>query len=298
MRIVSYNIQYGTGRDGRVDLDRIAETISGADVIALQEVERYFERSGNVDQVAALAELLKGYYWVDGAGVNLAADCLDGADVINRRRTFGNMILSRFPIVSSRNHLLPKYGSVSAPISIQRCALEALIEHPGGRTRFYSVHLSHVTSEERIEQTRALSAIHARAVYEGFAIEGKVDELGLDSDVPAQYVPREAILLGDFNAEPDSPEYDVVAGPLSPYGGRVVNPDGFVDAWDVAGTPKNDGATCEDDGRPIRIDYAFVSTSLRERIRQCYVDQHAAGSDHQPLWLEIDLETSADGQAA
>ena len=46
MRLVSYNIQYGRGRDGVFDLKRIATAIAGADVIALQEVERYWLRSG------------------------------------------------------------------------------------------------------------------------------------------------------------------------------------------------------------------------------------------------------------
>ena len=38
MQIVSYNIQFGTGRDEKVDLARIADTVRGADLIALQEV--------------------------------------------------------------------------------------------------------------------------------------------------------------------------------------------------------------------------------------------------------------------
>lgn len=39
MRFVTYNIRYGLGRDGLIDLDRIAESVGQADVIALQEVE-------------------------------------------------------------------------------------------------------------------------------------------------------------------------------------------------------------------------------------------------------------------
>ena len=35
---------------GRVDLARIARTIDGADLIALQEVERFAARTGMVDQ--------------------------------------------------------------------------------------------------------------------------------------------------------------------------------------------------------------------------------------------------------
>jgi len=42
MKIVTYNIQWGRGRDGEIDLDRIARTKQGADIIALQEVERHW----------------------------------------------------------------------------------------------------------------------------------------------------------------------------------------------------------------------------------------------------------------
>ena len=54
MKFVTFNIQYGLGRDGRYDLDRTARGVEGADVVALQEVERFWKRSGNLDQVAEL----------------------------------------------------------------------------------------------------------------------------------------------------------------------------------------------------------------------------------------------------
>ena len=41
MKIVTYNIRFGLGLDGRIDLARIADGGSeSADIIALQEVER------------------------------------------------------------------------------------------------------------------------------------------------------------------------------------------------------------------------------------------------------------------
>ncbi len=49
MRIVTYNIQFGLGKDGRFDLERVADEVDGADIIALQEVERYWQRCGNID---------------------------------------------------------------------------------------------------------------------------------------------------------------------------------------------------------------------------------------------------------
>ena len=64
MKFVTYNIQCGQGRDGRYDLDRTAKAVEGADVIALQEVERFWKRSGNVDEVAGLTERLPDFHWV------------------------------------------------------------------------------------------------------------------------------------------------------------------------------------------------------------------------------------------
>ena len=55
MKLISYNIQYGKGKDGRYDLARIAGEIEHGDVIALQEVERFWQRSGERDEPAELA---------------------------------------------------------------------------------------------------------------------------------------------------------------------------------------------------------------------------------------------------
>ena len=59
MRVVTYNIRFGWGLDGEVDLARIAESLRGADIIALQEVERFWRRSGMTDQPAELAKLAR-----------------------------------------------------------------------------------------------------------------------------------------------------------------------------------------------------------------------------------------------
>ena len=100
--------------------------------------------------------------------------------------------------------------------------------------------------------------------------------------------PDIAILLGDFNFQPDSREYTEMVGPLSPYGGRVTHPLGFVDAWSIAGRWRPDtGYTADVMGVPARLDYAFVSASLCDRIRSCWVDHDSDGSDHQPLWLDL-----------
>ncbi len=290
MKLVSYNIQYGRGRDGVFDLQRIATAIAGADVIALQEVERYWQRSGMVDQPREIADLLGDYHWVYGAGLDVDASQHDGHGKLhNRRRQFGNLLLCRRPILSSRNHLLPKYASLG-PMSIQRSALEGVIETHRGRLRIYSVHLTHLCAETRLPQVQALLDIHQRAPLEGAALcgGGLEEEWTRDGMPPA--LPGEAILMGDFNMEPDSEEYARITGPVSPYGGRITNPQGFVDAWVAAGNQELDGVTTDIRGRDVRLDYCFVSASLGDAITATRIDNQAVGSDHQPLWVEIDLD--------
>ena len=293
MKLVSYNIQYGRGRDGVFDLERIAGEVAGADIIALQEVERFWQRSGMRDQPREIADLLRDYYWVYGAGIDLICEADVGAgidgDARNRRRQFGNMLLSRQPILSSRNHLLPKYGSLG-PMSIQRSALEGVIETAGRLLRVYSLHLTHLSAETRMPQLKRLLAIHECAPVEGGALSGAglKEEWTQDGLPPA--LPGEAIFMGDFNMQPDSEEYARMTGPVSPYGGRITNPYGFVDAWVAVGNDEGDGVTADIDGRGVRLDYCFVSASMIDAIRAARIDGDAAGSDHQPLWVEIDRD--------
>ena len=289
MKIVTCNIQYGRGRDGRFDLDCIADAVSGADVIALQEVERFWSRSGGADQPRLLARRFPGHHPAYGPGVDLhLAGAEPGEAGAGRRRQFGNMLLSRAPLLTVRHHLLPKYGSLG-PMSLQRSALEGVIAVRGGHVRLYSVHLTHLSAETRLPQVEALLKVHADAVREGPPVSGGGLHEEWTRDGMPPPVPREAILLGDFNMEPDSEEYERIVGPTSPYGGRITNPEGFVDAWVEAGHPIDAGATAEMRGRPVRLDYCFVSAGLRDRIRAVRVDADAAGSDHQPVWMEIDL---------
>ena len=288
MKFVTYNIQFGRGRDRRYDLERIAAEVHAADVIALQEVDRHWQRSGCVDSPAILASHLPDHHWVFGANLDMDASYRDAENcLINRRRQFGTMILSRLPIVSSRNHLLPKYGTL-VQHSIQQGALEAVIVTAhAGPVRIYSTHLSHLSSTTRLPQVEALLTIHACAPGEGGAWCGghpEPQEGWTEGEMPP--MPADAILLGDFNFESDSSEYERIVGPMSAKYGRLNRVTGFVDAWVAAGRREDEGATIPE-GR--RIDYCFVSATLALRAQSSWIDSDATGSDHFPLWTEIDL---------
>ncbi len=284
---MTYNIQFGRGLDGVCDLDRIARTVESADVIALQEVERYFPRSGEVDQVQELAKRLKYHHWVYGAGVDISADeTLPDGKVIHRRRQFGNMLLSRTPIITSRHHLLPKYASVG-PLSIQRSALEGVIDCAGHRIRVYSIHLTHISSAVRLEQIDRILDIDQNAVREGGPIAGRLPKTDFAGQADVSTLPRESIMMGDFNFTPDSEEYSRIVGIRSDYGGRVINPEGFVDAWKVAGNSEMSGVTAERRGKDVRMDYCFVRHSLSHRIRKVRIHTGADGSDHKPVSMTL-----------
>ena len=103
MKLVTYNTQYGVGRDGKFDLGRIAREVEGADIIALQEVTRNFARNGGIDMIERLAALLPDYFTAFGPAMDLDFGATDGKGrPLNKRFQFGNMVLSRSPIVAGQ----------------------------------------------------------------------------------------------------------------------------------------------------------------------------------------------------
>lgn len=287
MKFLTYNIQYCKGKDELVDIERIVSEIDGADVIALQEVDRFWPRTGYVDQVEQITNAMPDHYWVYGAGVDLHADQHTDANK-GARRQFGNLLLSRYPIVFSRHHLLPKYGSID-PISIQRSAIEATILCGDRLLRVYSVHLTHLSSQTRIPQIEKLLDIHRNAIHEGFPVSGNLEGFNWESGISNQTVAGESVFMGDFNCRPDSDEYLKITGPVSDYGGQITSPAGFVDAWTCCGHDRMAGATSDVNGVPARLDYCFISTSLRQLIKSCSIDNEAQGSDHQPVCIDVAL---------
>src|SRR5690606_9980144 len=130
MKLVSWNIQWARGADGRVDPARIvadARQFGDFDVLCLQEVAAGFPAlpgGSGEDQFARFAGLLPGYRAAWAAGVDVLGE--DG-----RRHRFGNMILSRHPILRIMRHQLPWPADARAP-SMPRVLLDTVIDAPGG----------------------------------------------------------------------------------------------------------------------------------------------------------------------
>ena len=293
MKLVSFNIQYGFGSDGRYDLSRIAQIVDGADIICLQEVERHWSRTGMDDQPELLAEMLPAYHWVYGPAFDMDASTVEQGRVLNRRRQFGTMILSKLPIEWSRLWPLPKRRMID-PLNTQNAALEAMILVPSGPLRILSLHLAHVGVAERMEQIDFLLARQATTLLEGGPWSGKDDEPVRNwtegQSEPAN--PSRAIWMGDFNSEPHSREYRHIVGE-TPYHPGARYADGFVDAVAAAGLPPGSlhthVKTIAGTVRLRQLDHCFVTPDLADTVRTVTVDTGCIASDHFPLTVEIDL---------
>ena len=284
MKLVTYNTQYGVGRDGKFDLERIAKEVEGADIISLQEVTRNFARNGGADMIEGLAALLPGYFHAFGPAMDLDFGATDSEGrPLNKRFQFGNMVLSRFPIVASRNLLLPRTLRFSRG-NLQRSALEALVIAPSGPIRIYSVHLDHVSVTERSLQISHLKERAFAYAGEGGAISGSAEYA-----FPEPPRPEGFVLMGDFNMDRFSPEYALMVGEQDD-ASRAAGADP-IDVY-VLGEGLPDGAVSwVDDAKPETnrlIDFAFVEKSLAGRVGKVRIDREAKGSDHLPVWFELD----------
>ena len=150
MKLVTWNIQWGRGADGRVDLNRIvahARRCADFDVLCLQEVSAGFpELPGNddSDQFADIAQRLAGYQAINGVAVDLP-------HLGKGRKRFGNMILSRLPVGPVYRHQLA-WPVDPASKTMQRIALEASIETPAGTVRVVTTHLEYYSAKQRRAQ--------------------------------------------------------------------------------------------------------------------------------------------------
>ncbi len=148
VRLVTFNVHHGVGDDGRHDLARVARLLAGADadLICLQEVDRHFgDRSEHVDQALLLAEALDlELVWspsIDQPG--------RGRD---ERRQYGNAVLSRLPVRSSRVHRLPGGGEPRSAVAVE-------VGTAAGPLQLVATHLSSGSAADRAAQAAAVHGL-------------------------------------------------------------------------------------------------------------------------------------------
>ena len=282
MKLITWNIQWGCGVDGRVDLERIVSTaraLADFDVICMQEVADNFPGlAGNDerDQFAELSRLLPGYRMAAGIGVDVV-----GGD--GRRRRFGNVIFTRYTLLSVRRHALP-WPADPGKETMPRVAIEATIQAPMGPLRITTSHLEYYSDVQRRAQALRLRHLHDEACQRA-ARPGHPTAEGGPFDATPQTA--DAILCGDFNFPPENPAYGEIQRALTE------NAPPYRDAWAATHDRHPHAPTfCVHSSgyskTPYCCDFIFVSEGIARRVRSVEVDSATQASDHQPVVMELD----------
>lgn len=174
LRLMTYNIHWGRGTDGVLDLDRIVDTIRRADahIVVLTEVDVNWRRSGNVDQARYIAQQAGYPYAHFGPALRT------WASGNTRVSQYGNLLLSQFPIDDVETIRLPDPGGREP-----RAAIAATVNVEGEPITVLGTHLG-LNERERRQQVARLQQLADAAQRKG----------------------KPVVLMGDFNAHPTAPE--------------------------------------------------------------------------------------------
>ncbi len=162
LKIMTYNIQHGVK-----GLGEIAKVIyySGAAIIGMNEVDCGAPRSLYIDQVSWLARKLNMYYAFAPA----------------KDYTYGNALLTQFPIIESENRQFSNFFSNEGKGLEKRSYLFALLKTPSREMGVVVTHLG-LDKKEREYHIKEILAF----------VDGKEERL--------------IVLMGDFNALPHASE--------------------------------------------------------------------------------------------
>lgn len=172
LRVITYNVHSCVGTDGKLAPARIARVIaqSGADIVALQELDVRRARSGQIDQAREIAQALKMEHHFHPA-VRVAGE------------QYGDAVLSRFPMRLIQAGELPGHAG---PLGGEpRGAMWVAVEVDGHELQILNTHLGLSPRERQVQ------------------VETLVSDQWLGNS--QCHDPR--LLCGDFNSLPRSPVY-------------------------------------------------------------------------------------------
>jgi endonuclease/exonuclease/phosphatase family metal-dependent hydrolase len=280
MRVVSWNIHWGCGRDGRIRIHAVIDVLRklNPDVICLQEVAANhpeLEGSATASQFKQLGGAFGGYHLIEQAPSEIYRN--------NLPRQFGNILLSKFRITQAQRHILPWPVDPEHPAGMPRGMIETVLEAPGGKLRLLTTHLEYYSPMQRRAQVRRIRELHEEACARAAVYQPEPD---LEPPFQLGFRPGTAIYCGDFNFGPDSEDYRALLAP-APAGALDL-----LDAWrvrhgDMARAPTAGLHGFKWPEKPDCYDYFFVTEDLAGRVADMSVQSETSASDHQPIVLDV-----------
>lgn len=280
MKLISWNIQWACGVDGQVSVDRIiehAKSMGDFDVLCLQEVANNFpaltgEPTGN--QFVQFAEKLSEFTAIP----HYAVDIYDHQE----QRTFGNLMLTRYPVLRVIRHQLP-WPCDTTTISMPRVLTEVTLDTPIGPFRILNTHLEFHSKQQRQAQIAAIRHIHKESCLRTKQ-QYKQDVFHSPYRDVAQT--SKALIVGDFNM----PMSDTLYLDLQqPYKQQVPR---LVDVWThlYPSQPHPHTVGLYDHvqwPQSFTCDFMFASENVLPHITHYEGNTTFQSSDHQPQYIEL-----------
>jgi endonuclease/exonuclease/phosphatase family metal-dependent hydrolase len=142
-RIATYNIHKARGYDMRIVPERVIEVVRelGADILCFQEVMNVLDGRPVYNQAGEIERALSGYH------------CAFGSNREYRGGAYGNLTLSRFPILTTRNHDLSRRRR--EPRGVFQTEIEVA---PGRLIHLFNVHLGTGHMERRFQARKLMNS--------------------------------------------------------------------------------------------------------------------------------------------
>jgi len=293
VRVMSYNLHQGFDVKGYLAIEEQAEVIEEQqpDIVALQEVSRGWIMDGSFDMLVWLSRRLDmPYVW------GPAADSV-----------WGNAIISRYPISSALTQPMPN----NSQLQMKRSFTTVQVDLGSGESlTVIATHLHHVVGEGHIREPQVRALLQALnptfghpsptgGRREGDEGTGKGPALSLPKGRDVVNNIERTIILGDFNASPNSPEmlllreaglkdaflaaFTLSPSPKSPQPPFSKGGQGGISTG--RGEGRESGYTYPSHNPSRRIDYIWASSDLKVRD---FTLADSLASDHLGVAVMVD----------
>jgi len=264
LNILSYNIQHGAGFDQQVNLSRQAQVIiaSGADLVALQEVDNRTRRTHDVDQTQQLSQLTSLPFYSYGKMRNF-----EGGG-------YGIAIVSRFRILKTEifHYHLPNETARAGTEPPARCDVYKMRDYCQGALAV----LVQVPNQDETPVWFVTTHLGLEGVQLNETKQFLNEFMPRLQKVAAPGTTVPVILTGDFNSVPNDPNH------------QLLRDKGFADAWQQCGDgPKDEGFTFNSEKPFERIDFVYYTGMTTQPKCKLATVPNTMASDHRPVLVKL-----------